>query len=200
LAAYFSEDKITEIKNQVDILDIVSESVLMKKAGRNYVGLCPFHSEKTPSFSVSPDKQIFYCFGCGEGGNVFSFLMKMEGLSFPETARQLARRYGIDIPSRSLTPAQKQRMSQKERMLAINRIAAEFYQGYLFKNKAGGLARDYFVKSGMSNWGPFDGGSNFGPMNSGSNMGENCQMFIMSNMIYGRFNEAITMIAIQYNN
>lgn len=150
MAAYFSEDKITEIKNQVDILDIVSESVLMKKAGRNYVGLCPFHSEKTPSFSVSPDKQIFYCFGCGEGGNVFSFLMKMEGLSFPETARQLARRYGIDIPSRSLTPAQKQRMSQKERMLAINRIAAEFYQGYLFKNKAGGLARDYFVKRGIT--------------------------------------------------
>ena len=150
LAAYISEDKITEIKNQADILDIVSESVLMKKAGRNYVGLCPFHSEKTPSFTVSPDKQIFYCFGCGEGGNVFSYLMKMEGLTFPETARQLARRYGIDIPSQSLTPAQKQRMGEKERLLAINRMAAEFYQRHLLKNPAGGSARDYFVKRGIT--------------------------------------------------
>jgi len=150
LAAYISEEKITEIKNQADILDIVSESVLMKKAGRNYVGLCPFHSEKTPSFTVSPDKQIFYCFGCGEGGNVFSFLMKMEGLTFPETARQLAKRYGIDIPSQSLTPDQKQRMGEKERLLAINRMAAEFYQRHLLKNQAGGSARDYFVKRGIT--------------------------------------------------
>ena len=150
LAAYISEDKITEIKNQADILDIVSESVLMKKAGRNYVGLCPFHSEKTPSFTVSPDKQIFHCFGCGEGGNVFNFFMKLEGLTFPESVRRLAGRYGIDIPSQFLTPVQKQRMSEKEHLLAINRMAAEFYQRYLLKNQAGGAARDYFVKRGIT--------------------------------------------------
>ncbi len=79
-------------------MDIISDAVLLKKAGKNFIGLCPFHSEKTPSFTVSPDKQIFYCFGCGTGGNVFSFLMKQEGLSFPETARRLAKRYGINLP------------------------------------------------------------------------------------------------------
>ncbi|PQP33698.1 DNA primase, partial [Desulfobacteraceae bacterium SEEP-SAG9] len=87
MGIFIPEDKISEIRNTADVVDIVSEVVLLKKAGRNYVGLCPFHSEKTPSFTVSPEKQIFYCFGCGVGGNVFSFLMKQEGISFPEAAR-----------------------------------------------------------------------------------------------------------------
>lgn len=151
MAAYISEDKITEIKNRADILDIVSEAVLLKKAGRNYVGLCPFHSEKTPSFTVSPDKQIFYCFGCGEGGNVFSFLMKLEGLSFPESVKQLAGRYGIDIPSQSLTPAQKQQMSEKERFLAINQMTGEFYRRCLTQNDAGIPARNYLEERGLAN-------------------------------------------------
>lgn len=150
MAAYISEDKITEIKNRADILDIISESVLLKKAGRNYIGLCPFHSEKTPSFTVSPDKQIYYCFGCGEGGNIFSFLMKLEGLTFPESARLLARRYGIDIPSRSLTPAQKQQMSEKERLLAINQMTGEFYRNCLMQNTAGIPARDYLAERGLA--------------------------------------------------
>ncbi len=75
MAGFIPEDKISEIKHAADIVDIVSEAVLLKKAGKNFVGLCPFHTEKTPSFTVSPDKQIFYCFGCGTGGNAFSFLM-----------------------------------------------------------------------------------------------------------------------------
>jgi len=82
LAVFIPEDKISEIKNSVDIVDIISDIVLLKKVGRNYVGLCPFHTEKTPSFTVSPEKQIFYCFGCGTGGNVFNFLMNHDGLSF----------------------------------------------------------------------------------------------------------------------
>jgi hypothetical protein len=90
-----TQDKISEIKNAADIVDIVSEGVLLKRAGKNYIGLCPFHSEKTPSFTVSPDKQIFHCFGCGTGGNVFNFLMKQEGLSFPEAAGRLAKRYSV---------------------------------------------------------------------------------------------------------
>jgi DNA primase len=77
----------------------------LRRAGRNLLGLCPFHAEKTPSFTVSPDKQIFYCFGCGAGGNVFSFLMKHGGLSFPEAASALAERYGIDLPKRNLSPS-----------------------------------------------------------------------------------------------
>ena len=107
MAVFIPEDKISEIKNAADIVYIVSEAVLLKKAGKNHQGLCPFHSEKTPSFTVSPDKQIFYCFGCGTGGNVFSFLMKQEGLSFPEAVRVLGKRYGIDIPDRPLSPEQK---------------------------------------------------------------------------------------------
>ena len=111
MAALIPEDKISEIKNATDIVDVVSETVLLKKAGKNYIGLCPFHSEKTPSFTVSPDKQIFHCFGCSAGGNVFSFLMRQEGMSFPEAARHLARRYGIDIPEGRLSPEQRKRIS-----------------------------------------------------------------------------------------
>ena len=98
MTIFIPEDKVLEIKNAADIVDVVSESVLLKKTGKNYVGLCPFHSEKTPSFTVSPQKQIFYCFGCAAGGNVFSFIMKRDGISFPEAARILSRQYGIDVP------------------------------------------------------------------------------------------------------
>ena len=80
---YIPEDTVNAIKNTADIVEIISETVILKKAGKNYLGLCPFHSEKTPSFTVSPDKQIFFCFGCRAGGNVFSFLMKQDGLLFP---------------------------------------------------------------------------------------------------------------------
>ncbi len=112
MAGFIPEDKISEIKNAADIVDIVSEAVLLKKTGKNFSGLCPFHTEKTPSFTVSPDKQIFYCFGCGTGGNVFRFLMKHEGLPFPEIARQLAKRYGIDLPIKPLSLDQKKRVEK----------------------------------------------------------------------------------------
>ncbi|EUJ43050.1 DNA primase [Listeria riparia FSL S10-1204] len=84
------EEKIDEIRSQVDIVDVVGNYVQLKKQGRNYTGLCPFHGEKTPSFSVSPEKQIFHCFGCGKGGNVFSFLMQIDGLSFVESVKKVA--------------------------------------------------------------------------------------------------------------
>ncbi len=117
MANFIPEDKISEIKNTADIVDVVSDAVLLKKAGRNYVGLCPFHVEKTPSFTVSPEKQIFYCFGCGAGGNIFSFLMKKEGLSFPEAARLLAKRCGIEIPTSQISPEQKRRITEREKLL-----------------------------------------------------------------------------------
>ena len=107
MANFIPEDKISEIRNIADIIDIVSEAVLLKKTGRNYVGLCPFHTEKEPSFTVSPDKQIFYCFGCGAGGNVFSFLIQQYGFSFPEAVKTLATRYGIEIPTQKMTLKQK---------------------------------------------------------------------------------------------
>ncbi|CAB1059619.1 DNA primase DnaG [Olavius sp. associated proteobacterium Delta 1] len=150
MAIFIPEEKISEIKNAADIVDVVSESVILKKAGKNYIGLCPFHSEKTPSFTVSPDKQIFHCFGCSTGGNIFSFLMKQEGLSFPAAARHLAKRYGVDIPARPLSPAQKKKISERESVLDINRRAGGFYHQALLNSAAGQKARSYLSKRGIS--------------------------------------------------
>ena len=97
MADLIAEDKLNEIRQAVDIVDIISDYVQLKKQGRNYFGLCPFHGENTPSFSVSPDKQIFHCFGCGAGGNVFTFLMDLEGISFQEAAARLAEKTNIDL-------------------------------------------------------------------------------------------------------
>ena len=149
MANFIPEDKISEIKNAADIVDIVSEAVLLKKAGKNHVGLCPFHSEKTPSFTVSPDKQIFHCFGCGTGGNVFSFLMKQEGLSFPEAAERLARRYGIDIQFGTLSREQKKKLSERQSLLEINRQAANFFHHTLVNSAAGQRARAYLDHRGI---------------------------------------------------
>jgi len=150
LAVYIPEEKINDIKNSADIVDIISEVVVLKKSGKNFLGLCPFHSEKTPSFTVSPDKQIFYCFGCNAGGNVFSFLMKQHGLSFPEAARMLARRYGIDIPVRTMSLEQKRRISERESVLAINRQAMDFFRCALIENASGKKAMEYLLKRGIS--------------------------------------------------
>ena len=150
MAGFIPEDKISEIKHAADIVDIVSETVLLKKTGKNFSGLCPFHTEKTPSFTVSPDNQIFYCFGCGTGGNVFSFLMKQEGLSFPETARRLAKRYGIDLPIKPLSPDQKKKISEREGLLDINRRAMDFFYQALRRSTTGQAARSYLERRGIS--------------------------------------------------
>jgi DNA primase len=150
LTSFIPEEKIAEIRNAADIVDVVSGEVLLKKGGKNYLGLCPFHSEKTPSFTVSPDKQIFHCFGCGEGGNVFSFVMKHEGLTFPEAAKHLARRYGIALPDRRMSPGQKRRLDEKEQLLAANRLAMDFFQQNLRVGPAGGKAREYLAKRALT--------------------------------------------------
>ena len=150
MAGFIPEDKISEIKHAADIVDIVSEAVLLKKAGKNFIGLCPFHTEKTPSFTVSPDKQIFYCFGCGTGGNVFRFLMKHEGLSFPEIARQLAKRYGIDLPIKPLSLDQKKKIGEREALLDINRRAMDFFHQALGHRAAGQAARSYLKHRGIA--------------------------------------------------
>ncbi|VEN73683.1 DNA primase [Candidatus Desulfarcum epimagneticum] len=148
MAHFIPEDKIAEIKHAADIVSIISETVALKKTGVNYSGLCPFHSEKTPSFTVSPDKGIFYCFGCGVGGDVFSFLMKKDGMVFPEAARELARRCGVDIPLKEMSPEQKRRMVRREAMLDLNRAAMEFFSGAL-GSPAGERARNYLKKRGI---------------------------------------------------
>jgi DNA primase len=150
LAVYIPEDKVLEIKNAADIVEVVSDVVYLKKAGKNFVGLCPFHSEKTPSFTVSPQKQIFYCFGCATGGNIFSFIMKHDGILFPDAALMLARRYGIHIPTRTLSPEQKRRINERESMLSVNRQAMEFYSQELLGSPSGKRAMTYLKKRGLS--------------------------------------------------
>jgi DNA primase len=149
LANYIPEDKILEIKNTTDIIDVISEFVLLKKAGKNYLGLCPFHSENAPSFTVSPEKQIFYCFGCTVGGNVFSFLMKYQNISFPEAAGMLARQHGIEIPMQGMSPGQKKRINERERLLDINRQAMDFFRQVLTGSKPGNQAMTYLKERGI---------------------------------------------------
>ena len=147
---YIPDEKVLEVRNRADIVEIISEAVRLKRTGKNHLGLCPFHTEKTPSFTVSPDKQIFHCFGCGEGGNVFSFLMKYTGLSFPEAVRQVGRRYGINIPRRSLTPEQRKGINQRERLRMANQEAKAFYQNALMKTSAGRNALEYLRRRGIN--------------------------------------------------
>ncbi len=144
LANFIPEEKVAEIKDAADIVELISEAVLLRKTGKNHIGLCPFHSEKTPSFTVSPDKQIFHCFGCGEGGNVFHFVMKHDGLSFPDAIKLLARRYGIDIPQKEMSRDQKRAYSQKEAIYELNRVATGFFIHALRHPDAGQKARHYF--------------------------------------------------------
>lgn len=149
MAGLIPEQIISDIQNAADMVEVVGETVLLKKAGRNFVGLCPFHSEKTPSFSVSPDKQIFYCFGCGVGGNVFRFLMKQDGLSFPEAARTLGRRYNIEIPEKSGFSGTQTSISEREQMIRANQIALDFFRYRLSQLPDGERARTYLKKRGI---------------------------------------------------
>ena len=112
---YIPEEKIEEIRETIDIVDFISGYVELKKKGRNYFGLCPFHMEKTPSFSVNPEKQIFHCFGCGEGGNVFSFVMNIEKMTFPEVIEFLADKFRIPIKKEG-TKSEIGRASCRERV------------------------------------------------------------------------------------
>ena len=138
----FPESFLQELAERNDIVDVVSGYVrLTKKSGSNLFGLCPFHSEKTPSFSVSPDKQIYHCFGCGKGGSVISFIMEIENLSFPEAVAFLANRAGMQLPEQSNDPGAKKR----QRLLALNRDAARFFHAQL-KTPAGQPARDYLAR------------------------------------------------------
>jgi DNA primase len=150
LAAYIPDEKVLEVKNVADIYEVISESVLLKKSGRNFLGLCPFHSEKTPSFTVSPAKGIFHCFGCGTGGNVFSFLMKHHGMTFPEAVKNLAERYGVDLPVKEMTTAQRMQMSERESILKLNKTVMEFFQKGLLSGPSGEIGRKYLEKRGLS--------------------------------------------------
>jgi len=137
------EEKVREVAERLSIVDLVSEYVSLRRSGSNYTGLCPFHGEKTPSFNVNPAKEIFHCFGCGAGGNIFSFLMKIEGLSFPEAFRKLAARVGVAFEERPLTAAEQQALKDREAQRSIMLLAAERYRDILTRQPEGAAARNY---------------------------------------------------------
>ena len=145
----YSEELIEEIRNSNDIVDIISQYVVLKRSGRNYFGLCPFHKEKSPSFSVSPDKQIFHCFGCGAGGNVFHFTSKIENINFIESVQMLADRAGIVLPSIDNGEDTKTQ-ALKNKVYEINEVAALFYHENLYKPTSK-LAQDYVKKRKLDN-------------------------------------------------
>lgn len=146
----YTPELLEEIKNRNDIIDVVSQYVILKRRGRNYFGLCPFHNEKSPSFSVSPDKQIFHCFGCNVGGDVFHFIMKIENISFFESVKLLANRAGIELPTEAMSPEEEKREKLKENVYKLNKDAAIFYHELLYKPESK-AAQNYVKKRQLGN-------------------------------------------------
>jgi DNA primase len=147
---FLSEEKVSEIRDRSSILEIVSDYVNLKKTGKNHKGLCPFHSEKTPSFMVNEEKQIFHCFGCGAGGDVFTFLMKVGHFSFPQAVEELAKRYGVRLPPQEISPAKKKEMDKREILFQINQMASEYFHDILSRHREGEEGRRYFSRRGVS--------------------------------------------------
>jgi len=147
---FFPDENVSEVRERANILEVISDYVSLKKTGRNYKGLCPLHSEKTPSFMVNEEKQIFHCFGCGEGGDVFTFLMKVGHFSFPEAVESLAKRYGVRLTPRESSPAKKMEVAKREVLFQINLVAMEYFHGLLLRHREGEVARNYFAQRGMS--------------------------------------------------
>jgi DNA primase len=137
------EEKVREVAERISIFEVVSDYVQLRRAGANYVGLCPFHGEKTPSFNVNPAREIFHCFGCGAGGNAFSFVMKIEGVGFPEAVKLLARKAGIEIEERQLTPAERHAQDERQQFQRINDLTEGYFRSVLVQEPAGQAARTY---------------------------------------------------------
>lgn len=139
---FYSDDTIEEIRLKNDIVDVISGYVKLQRKGSSYFGLCPFHNEKSPSFSVSPGKQMYYCFGCGAGGNVFTFVMEYENYSFPEAVKFLADRVGVDLPEQEYNDEMKKQQDLKSRILDLNKMAANYFY-FQLRQESGKLAMEY---------------------------------------------------------
>ncbi|MCL2354646.1 MAG: DNA primase [Oscillospiraceae bacterium] len=146
----YSDELIDQVRDSSDIVDIISQYVILKRSGRNFFGVCPFHKEKTPSFSVSPDKQIFHCFGCGAGGNVIHFVNKIENMGFKETIEMLADRAGIVLPTILVPGEDNSKLQLKEKVYQINEKASQFYHEKLYKPTSK-VAQDYIKKRKLGN-------------------------------------------------
>ncbi len=147
--ARYSDEIIDEVRQTNDIVDVISQYVRLKRSGRNFFGLCPFHNEKSPSFSVSPEKQIFHCFGCGVGGNVFTFLMKIEGINFVEAVQSLAERSNIQLPTLE-NNVDSAREALKAKVYKVNEFTAKYYHENLYKPESK-IAQEYIKKRKLSN-------------------------------------------------
>ena len=145
----YSDEIIDEVRQTNDIVDIISQYVHLKRSGRNYFGLCPFHNEKSPSFSVSPDKQIFHCFGCGVGGNVFTFLTKIEGINFIEAVQTLAQRSNIQLPTLD-GGGDTAKEKLKAKVYQVNEFTAKYYHENLYKPESK-IAQEYIKKRKLTN-------------------------------------------------
>lgn len=146
---YYGEEFVEEVRQRNDIVDVISSYVNLKKSGSNFTGLCPFHNEKTPSFSVSGSKQMYYCFGCGAGGNVYTFLMEYENLTFPEALEQLAGRAGIQLPEKNDSEEDRKRRNTRERILEIYKLAANYFYAKLNSDR-GKEAKEYLLGRELS--------------------------------------------------
>lgn len=146
---YYSDEIIEEVRSENDIVDVISSYVKLQKKGSSYFGLCPFHNEKSPSFSVSREKQMYYCFGCGAGGNVFTFLMEYENYSFQEALKYLADRAGVELPEAEYSKEARERADQKAILLEINKVAAQYFYVQL-KSPQGAHALSYLKDRGLS--------------------------------------------------
>lgn len=146
---YYSDEIIEEVRSKNDIVDVISSYVKLQKKGSSYFGLCPFHNEKSPSFSVSREKQMYYCFGCGAGGNVFTFLMEYENYSFQEALKYLADRAGVELPEAEYSKEARERADQKAILLEINKVAAQYFYVQL-KSPQGAHALSYLKDRGLS--------------------------------------------------
>ncbi|RRD94291.1 DNA primase [Clostridiales bacterium COT073_COT-073] len=147
---YYKEELIEEIRQHNDIVEVIGQYVHLEKKGGSYFGLCPFHNEKTPSFSVSQDKQMYYCFGCGNGGNVFTFMMEYENFNFQEAIAYLAGRVNIQLPEAEISEAEKKRLQYKKSLYEANYLAAKYYYYCLMHEAYGKVARQYLQKRGIS--------------------------------------------------
>ncbi len=140
-------DQVSQIRDKIDIVSYLSEFITLKKAGRNFKAVCPFHNEKSPSFMVSPDRQVWHCFGCGKGGDIYTFLMDYERVEFPEALRILAKRAGIELVQSKFDAGIS---SKKERLYGLNALAREYYHYLLLKHKVGENARNYLIGRGLT--------------------------------------------------
>lgn len=147
--SFYSQDLVEEIRARSDIVDVISSYIKLQRKGSNYVGLCPFHNDRNPSMSVNQPRQIYHCFSCGAGGDVFKFVMEYENLTFPEAMKVLAERAGISLPKRETSKEARQQADIKAQIMEMNKLAAKFYY-YTLRQPAGKVGLDYLLRRQLS--------------------------------------------------